>query len=180
MLAAVSYRYLLPALGGYLVRSDPPAHADAVVVLGGDYLGNRILKAGELVRQGFAPVALVGGAVAYEMRESDLAIAFATRHGYPASYFSSLPNETFSTGEEADRGIAELRRRHAQRADIVTSNYHTRRAGNIFRSKAHDLEFHIIAAPDPDFTPDGWWKNRQGRKILAMEWAKTVATWIGL
>ena len=50
--------------------------------------------------------------------------------------------------------------------DIVTSNYHTRRAGNIFRSKAHDLEFHIVAAPDRDFTPDGWWKNREGRKIL--------------
>lgn len=180
MFAAVSYRFLLPALGGYLVRADPPAHADAVVVLGGDFLGNRILKAGELVRQGFAPIALVGGGAAYDMRESDLAIAFAARHGYPASYFSSLPSETFSTAEEADRDIAELRRRHAHGADIVTSTYHTRRAGNIFRSKAHDLDFHIIAAPEPDFTPDGWWKNREGRKIFATEWMKTVATWVGL
>jgi uncharacterized SAM-binding protein YcdF (DUF218 family) len=62
----------------------------------------------------------------------------------------------------------------------VTSNYHTRRAGRIFRSKAPDLEIHMIAAPDRDFTPDGWWKTRQGQKVFLDEWIKTVATWFGL
>ncbi len=168
-------------MGSFLVRSDALVHADVIVVLAGDYAGNRILKAGELVRQGFAPVALVDGpGEAYGLYESDLAIPFAVKHGYPASYFVSFPNEARSTATEADSVIPELRRRKLHRIDIVTSDFHTRRAGNIFRSKAPDLEIHMIAAPDRDFTASGWWKTRDGQKVFATEWMKTVATWLGL
>ena len=115
-----------------------------------------------------------------DAHESDLAIQFAVRHGYPESYFVAVPNQARSTVAEADVMIAELRRLHAHRIDIVTSNYHTRRAGAIYRSKAPDLEFHVVSAPDRDFTPDGWWKTRDGRKVFAIEWMKTVATWLGM
>lgn len=152
--------------------------ADIVVVLAGDFFGNRILKGAELVRQGFAPKVLVSGpGEAYGLHECDLAIPFAVRHGYPESYFVPFPNEARSTATEADAIIPELRKRKMHTVDIVTSDYHTRRAGAIFRSKAPDLDLHIVAAPDRDFSPDGWWKNREGRKVFAMEWMKTVATW---
>jgi uncharacterized SAM-binding protein YcdF (DUF218 family) len=181
LLVVFSYRFWLAALGGYLVRSDPPAHADMIVVLGGDFFGNRILKAGELVRQGFASQALVSGTGdVYGLYEPDLEIAFAVRHGYPKSYFVSFPIEARSTQTEADQVVSELRQRHMRQIDIVTSNYHTRRAGRIFRSKAPDLEIHMIAAPDRDFTPDGWWKTREGQKVFLDEWMKTVARWFGL
>jgi hypothetical protein len=36
-----------------------------------------------------------------------------------------------------------------------------------------------VAAPDPSFTPDGWWKTRDGRKIFLLEWLKTTATALG-
>jgi len=151
------------------------------VVLAGDYTGYRILKAAELVRQGFAPHALVDGpGQAYGLHESDLAIPFAVRHGYPESYFIPFPNDARSTLDEATAVVPELRRRNWHRVDIVTSNFHTRRAGNIFRSKAPDLEIHMIASMDRDFTPDGWWKTREGRKVFATEWMKTVASWMGL
>jgi uncharacterized SAM-binding protein YcdF (DUF218 family) len=164
-----------------LVSSKAPAKADIIVVLAGDYAGNRILKAAELVRQGFAPQALIDGpSEAYGLHESDLAIAFAVRHGYPESYFVPFPNDARSTGAEADAVLAELRRRKLHRIDIVTSDFHTRRAGKIFRSKARDVEIHMVAAPDRDFTPDGWWKTREGKKVFATEWTKTVGTWLGL
>jgi uncharacterized SAM-binding protein YcdF (DUF218 family) len=164
-----------------LVSSKAPAKADIIVVLAGDYAGNRILKAAELVRQGFAPQALIDGpSQAYGLHESDLAIAFAVRHGYPESYFVPFPNDARSTGAEADAVLAELRRRKLHRIDIVTSDFHTRRAGKIFRSKARDVEIHMVAAPDRDFTPDGWWKTREGKKVFATEWTKTVGTWLGL
>jgi hypothetical protein len=38
----------------------------------------------------------------------------------------------------------------------------------------------MVAAPDLYFTPDGWWKNREGRKTFLLEWMKTVATWFGM
>ncbi len=59
-----------------------------IVVLAGDFSGNRILTAGDLVRRGFAPKALVSGPSGeYGLHETDLAIPFAVRHGYPESYF---------------------------------------------------------------------------------------------
>jgi uncharacterized SAM-binding protein YcdF (DUF218 family) len=181
LLGAVTSHFWLGALGGYLMRAEPPAHADLVVVLAGDFSGNRILTAGDLVRRGFAPKALVSGTSGeYGLHETDLAIPFAVRHGYPASYFVALPNDSHSTKAEADDVLAALEKQHARRIDIVTSTYHTRRAGNIYRAKAPGLEIHMVAAPDVYFTPDGWWKNREGRKTFLIEWMKTVATWLGM
>jgi uncharacterized SAM-binding protein YcdF (DUF218 family) len=152
-----------------------------IVVLAGDFSGNRILAAGDLVRRGFAPQALVSGpSGAYGLHESDLAIQFAVRHGYPESYFTALHNDARSTKAEADDVLAALNRLHARSIDIVTSNYHTRRAGNIYRAKAPGLEIHMLAAPDVYFTADGWWKDREARKTFLMEWMKTVATWLGM
>jgi uncharacterized SAM-binding protein YcdF (DUF218 family) len=76
--------------------------------------------------------------------------------------------------------IPELRKLNAHQVEIVTSNFHTRRAGNIYRSRAGDLVFHLVAAPDPNFSAGGWWKNREGRKTFLVEWEKTVATWLGM
>jgi hypothetical protein len=56
--------------------------------------GNRILTAGDLVRQGLAPKALISGpSEIYGQFESDLAIPFAVRRGYPASDFVALHGE---------------------------------------------------------------------------------------
>ena len=181
LLAVVTSGFWLAALGGYLVRAEPPVHADLIVVLAGDFSGNRILTAGDLVRRGFAPKVLVSGTSGeYGMHETDLAIPFAIRHGFPASYFVALPNDSHSTKAEADDVLAALRKWNAHRIDIVTSNYHTRRAGNIYRAKAPDLEIHMVAAPDLYFTPDGWWKDREGRKTFLLEWTKTVVAWFGM
>jgi len=171
----------MAALGGYLVRSESPASADIIVVLAGDFSGNRILKAGDLVRQGYAPKALVSGTSGeYGLHETDLAIPFAVRHGYPESYFVAFPNDARSTWEEASDVLADLNKRNAHRIDIVTSDYHTRRAGNIYRALAPGLEIHMVAAPDLNFSPDGWWKNREGRKTFLLEWMKTVSSWFGM
>ncbi len=97
-----AYPLWFATLGSFLVSADEPAPADMVVVLAGDSSGNRILKAAELVKRGFAPKALVSGpATFYGLYESDLAIPFAERAGYPASYFIAVPNKSRSTGEEA-------------------------------------------------------------------------------
>ncbi|MGA2879010.1 MAG: YdcF family protein [Bryobacteraceae bacterium] len=171
----------MAALGHYLVRAESPVAADMIVVLGGDFSGNRILTAADLVRRGFATKVLVSGTSGeYGLHETDLAIPFAVRHGYPASYFVALPNDARSTKDEAAEILRALSRRNVHRIDIVTSDYHTRRAGNIYRAQAPGLEIHVVAAPDLYFTPDGWWHNREGRKTFLLEWMKTVATWFGM
>ena len=42
-------------MGVWLVRDAAPVHADIAVVLGGDAYGHRILRAADLVKQGFVP-----------------------------------------------------------------------------------------------------------------------------
>ena len=181
LLALVTAHFWLEGLGSYLVRAEPPVRADMIVVLAGDFSGNRVLTAGDLVRRGFAPKALISGpSGAYGMYESELAIRFAVSHGFPESYFIPLPNDSRSTRDEAGDVLTALNQRHVQRIDIVTSDFHTRRAGNIFRARAPGLEIHMVAAPDQYFSVDGWWKTRDGRKTFLLEWLKTMASWFGM
>jgi uncharacterized SAM-binding protein YcdF (DUF218 family) len=180
-LLAVSQSIWMPALGRFLVRAGEPCRADIIVVLAGDSYGHRILKGGELVRQGFASQALVSGPQGnYGYHECDLAIPFAARHGYPAEWFIRFPNAANSTREEAQVVMEELRRRNVRGFLLVTSDYHTRRAGGIFRALARGMEVHVVAARDEHFRADRWWQTRPGRKAFAFEWLKTLSDWVGL
>jgi uncharacterized SAM-binding protein YcdF (DUF218 family) len=181
LLAFVFRSAIFRGLGEFLVVSEAPEKADIAVVLAGDAAGNRVLKAGELVREGYAPQALVSGpAGVYGFFECDLAIQYAEKKGFPASYFIAFPNRTRSTKEEAAAVVPELRRRGVHTVLLVTSNYHTRRALGIYRTTAPDIRFISIAAPDAYFSPDRWWKEREGRKTFAFEWMKTVTEWVGM
>lgn len=171
----------LAGLGRFLVRADRPARADLAVVLGGDTYGHRVLKAAELVKQGYVPKALVSGPNGfYGFHECDLAIPFAVRKGYPQDWFIGFPNTARSTEQEANQILPELRRRGIHNFLLVTSDYHTRRAGGIFRAAGKDFQIRVIAAPDEYYTADSWWHSRNARKIWFIEWTKTLATLIGL
>ncbi len=181
VLAAATHSWWLTGLGRLLVRDEGPAHADIAVVLAGDYSGHRILRAAELVKQGYVPQVLVSGPnMMYGSYECDLAIPFAVQRGYPESWFIRAPNEARSTREEAAAILPDLRRRGVHRFLLVTSDYHTARAARIYRAAASDLEVRVVAAPDEYFTPGGWWHNREGRKIFLVEWMKTVANALGM
>jgi len=181
LLALVFHTQILGAMGAYLVQAVPPQKADAALVLAGDGWGNRMLTAAQLVRDGFVPKVLVSGPDgAYGLHECDLAIPFAVKHGYPESYFVHMEHSARSTVTEAQAVLPMIRRMGIHRLIVVTSNFHTHRAGAIFRKLAPDLTILIVAAPDENFTPDGWWHNREAQKTFVVEWEKTVANWIGL
>ena len=178
---AAGHSWWLTACGRMLVNVQPPAKADIAVVLAGDYYGHRILKGAELVRQGYVAHALVSGPEgAYGHHECDLAVAFAVQHGYPKEWFIAFPHAANSTGEEAQVIVPELRRRGVHSFLLITSNFHTARAGRIFRRHTAGLEMRVVEAPDEWFRLEDWWKNRQGRKIFYFEWSKTVASALGM
>jgi uncharacterized SAM-binding protein YcdF (DUF218 family) len=180
-IAVIFHSQILGALGGYLVEEDAPQKADAAVVLAGDSWGNRILTAAQLARDGYVPKVLVSGPDGdYGLYESALAIPFAVKHGYPESYFVAVDHEARSTSAEAMALLPEIRREGIRRLLLVTSNFHTRRAGRIFRAAAPDLTIFVVAAPDRNFTPGRWWRNREGQKTFVTEWEKTIAGWFGI
>jgi uncharacterized SAM-binding protein YcdF (DUF218 family) len=174
----------LPAFGYALVHDEAPAKADIAVVLAGDFYGHRIVKAGELVRNGFVPLVLVSGpAGAYGLHECDLAIPFAVLQGFPAEWFVAFPNQAHSTREEAAGILKELQRRNVKSFLLVTSDYHSARARRIFlaaeRASGIGPQIRTVASPDEFFAPDSWWRNREGQKVAFLEWSKTIATVFG-
>jgi len=180
-LAWATHAWWLAGVGRLLIHDDGPARADIAVVLAGDYYGNRILRAAELVKQGYVPKVLVSGPhMLYGQYECDLAIPFAVKHGCPESWFVRAPNEGHSTREEAAMILADLRRRGVHRFLLVTSDYHTARAARIYRRAGPDLEMRVVAAPDEYFRPDSWWRDREARKIVLIEWLKTAANVVGM
>lgn len=180
-LLVATHALWLRALGNSLVRVDEPVHADAAVVLAGDGYGYRVLRAAELARQGFTPKVVVSGPYGmYGLYECDLAIDFAVRKGYSRDWFLRAPHGALSTVEEADVLVKGLRRMGVRRYLLVTSNYHTARAGRIFRSRTPEMDVRVVAAPDKYFDPDHWWTDREGRKRFLMEFQKTVASFAGM
>lgn len=163
-----------------MVRAEAPSKADMVVVIGGDYKGNRIMKGAELVRQGYAPKVLASGSgEMYGSFESDLEVGYAVRHGYPLSSFISLEVPVLSTVEEARVVTAKLRELGVHKYLLVTSDFHTARAGRVFRRAAPDLEEHTISAPDPYWNNGRWWTTREGRKLWLYEALKTMTDPLG-
>lgn len=169
----------MAAAAGFLVESDPLQKADAIVVLGGDEFGDRILTAAELQRKGYAPFVVVSGPPTLIGHQSDLSIEYARRKGYPTSIFHAAENDLNSTRSEA-RFLGQYLKQHdIRKILLVTSNYHTRRAGKLMRGENPRLDVIVVPSPDPFFTPYTWWQTRTGEKLFLYEWLKTIATALG-
>ncbi len=176
----VTHEFWLRQAGEFLIKAETPQRADMGVVLAGDWRGNRVLKGGELVRKGFVPAVLVDGPPQhYGNAESDLAVAFAVARGFPESYFIRFPMPASSTDEEARIVVDELRRRGCKSFLLITSDFHTRRAGRIFRKYIGDLKMTVVSARDDSFRDGLWWDTREGRKTFAFEFMKTVTEPLG-
>ena len=175
----------LGALGSALVHDEGVGKAEIAVVLAGDCWGNRLIKGAELVRQGYVPLVLVSGPPGfYGVNEADAAIHFAIVRGYPAQWFIPVYHTALSTRDEAIAVLDALQQRHIQSALVVTSDYHTGRAGRIFRDverrRGGGPKLRMVASGDRFFSAGGWWHNREGRKTAFMEWAKTLASVFGI
>jgi uncharacterized SAM-binding protein YcdF (DUF218 family) len=186
LLAVASVLYffsepILWKLGSLLVLSEPPQKADLIEVPGGDYAGNRILKACELLRAGYAPKAFVTGeSMFYGVHESKLAIDFAGTRGCPPNFFLSSDYPAVSTFSELKDLITRLPAMGVHKVLLVTSPSHTARATRVFRRLAPNLEIHTVASFDPKWNNGYWWKTREGRKVWFFESVKTIADYLGI
>lgn len=167
--------------GSALVEDDGAAKADAILVLGGDGFGTRILRAAELEKDGYSSRVLVSGPTNLLGHESDETIVYASRKGYPASMFEAipLPENVASTRAEAGYLGQQLKAEGITSIDLVTSNFHTRRAAWLWRKENPWLRINVVPAPDRDFSPESWYKSREGQKTFLLEWTKTISSHLG-
>lgn len=172
---------LLQAAGGFLVATEVPEAADVIVVLGGDSNGVRAIQGCNLLKQKFAPqLWMSGNQNFFGQNESEAARDFVVARGCEASQVVALKQPVDSTRDEAVLIGRRLREQGAKSCLLVTSNYHTRRTGRIFRVTNPDIQFRVVAAPNPDFPVHEWWRHRYSQRIFLNEWMKTVAYLVGL
>ena len=172
---------LLITAAEYLVQTDTPRKADVIIVLGGDASGARIMQGCKLLMDGFADQLWASGSnLFYGKAEGDLAVDFATAKGCPPAKMMALHNVVDSTRDEAVAIGKMMQDRGFHRYLLVTSNFHTRRSGRVFRAASPNLEAIVVAAEDDEFPVDRWWQMRHSRKTFFYEWVKTLGYWVGM
>jgi uncharacterized SAM-binding protein YcdF (DUF218 family) len=173
-----------------LIAQRPPTeHVDAAIVLQGSVLGEKVRTAGamHLLEQG-----TVERVVLSVPRESywGQSIPAVARPYLERTFGPVLAAhlDFCETGDQVDSTIEEMQalapciRQHQWHSIvIVTSKFHTRRAGMIWKKLAKqnpDLRVSIVGVDDPEFQQP-WWRHRQSAKIFVMEFTKLVWTECG-
>lgn len=166
---------LAHAVGAFLVREDALEPADAIVVLGGD-ARHRAPHGAALYQKGLAPVILaVGGtdpnSAATQARKTERALL---RLGVPADAILVAGQYEASTLQEARATADYALDRSWHRVIVVTSPYHTWRAGQMFASILHPLNIDVqrAAASDDPFDQQRWWADPRQRRQVRNEYLK--------
>ncbi len=163
-------------MGAVLVNSQAPEKADVVLVLAGDSAGQRLGEGVQLVKDGYAPKLLISGPFKiYGVQDSILAAQYAQRMGLRSDQVIPILLDYLSTTEESRTVVPLLRQMGVHKYLLVTSPYHTARAGRVFRRVGPDLQFRTVVAPDPKWCGGYWWTQRECQKTWLLEATKNVA-----
>lgn len=168
----------------WLDNPDAPAQSDAILVLAGSY--QRPIHAGDLYRQGFAPLVYVSvvvpdpaaaplAALGVKLVPKEETYEQTLRaKGVPADRILRLGSKSLSTVDEA----YELRKRFAGKPAkvlVVTSPFHVRRARMIFTDalQGSGIAVAVVATPQESF-PDRWWSSQDAAREVLLEWTKIL------
>jgi uncharacterized SAM-binding protein YcdF (DUF218 family) len=158
--------------GSYLVI-NAPQRSDVMVVLAGGGGSSRFLQAVRLQKMGYAPLILVDaetGAEFYGKSEADLVLDYLRSTNQTGTLV--CPTTSDSTFSEAADVRRCMRRTGASSAIIVTSDFHTRRALEIFRKRLPQYEWSAAASSAPANAAEQYWKHRWWAKTVIDEWEK--------
>ncbi|MBE0673715.1 MAG: YdcF family protein [Bacteroidales bacterium] len=176
--------------GYWLVKEDNPGHADALILLMGDFPG-RVMHAADLYKNGKA-----GGLIivkesmgAYKLleergieieRSSEQARRSAVALGIPEDSITVLPGDARSTLEESlvIRNYM-MQTPIADTVILVSSSYHMRRASMIFRAAFRNLEQPVYVGSSPGaythFNAGRWWREKEDIQAVVSEYVKIAS-----
>ena len=188
------YAPILTAIGSFIVNDENPVRSDAIVVLnsGVEYYP-RLIESASLYNRGFAQKIVING-----NRKTDVLRALEKKgfeaccpwyenslrilslYGVPrGSVIQISAEDAYDTISEAEAVGNELVSKGLKRIIITTSQYHSRRAGFIWKKIFKNrLSVCTIPAKTDPYTPNAWWKEgRQIRWVLAEYGAWFYYTW---
>jgi uncharacterized SAM-binding protein YcdF (DUF218 family) len=177
-------------LGRWLVREDPLAHADAIVVLSGS-VPYRAEGASDVYRQGYAPEIWITRPASSARALTAMGIHFIgdeeynrevlVHDGVPPAAIRILPNEIVDTQQEVEEISGEMRDERKSTVIVVTSAEHTRRVRALWRRLAGPNQKAIVRAASEDpFDRDHWWRNTHDAYAVVREILGLLNAWGGL
>jgi hypothetical protein len=165
----------LAAKAGSFLIVDAPRRSDAILVLAGE-TDKRPQRALELLSKGYGRRVVLdvpNNAKLYEFTQIELAQRYI--HDLPqGSAISICAIYGLSTKDEAKEAERCLQREDAKSVLIVTSDFHTRRALEIFRREFPGVEFCVAAARNDEGFGIQWWTHRQWAKTFVDEWLRLI------
>jgi hypothetical protein len=165
----------LAARAGSFLVIDAPVRSDVILVLAGE-TEQRPKRALELLGQHYGKRVILdvpANVTIYEFTQIQLAQRYIQDLPQP-ELIGICPIEGLST--KAESGDAEkcLQREGAKNVLIVTSDFHTRRALDIFRHELPGYRFSIAAAHNAEGFGTKWWTHRQWAKTFFDEWIRLL------
>jgi hypothetical protein len=166
---------ILSAKAGSFLIIDAPQPSDAILVLAGE-TDKRPQRALELLSQGYGKRIVLdvpNNAKLYEFTQTQLAQKYIQDLPQAASV-SICPIDGLSTKDESKDAEKCLQREGARHVLIVTSDFHTRRALDVFRREFPGHEYSVAAARNDEGFGSRWWTHRQWAKTFVDEWLRLI------
>lgn len=163
------------ANAGRLLVVDAPQPSDVILVLAGE-TDRRPARALQLLQQGYGRRVVMdvpAEAKIYDSSQLQLAEKYVQELPQAAS-IRICPIEGLSTREESHEAEKCLAGEPGSRILIVTSEFHTRRALDIFRHEVRGKSFSVAVARDEAQFGTRWWTHRQWAKTCMDEWLKML------
>jgi uncharacterized SAM-binding protein YcdF (DUF218 family) len=173
--------------GYWLIATGPlPQQAQVAIVLSGSVKGFMARRAGgmQLLQSGVVSQLAIDVPSTNEWMQPMVPVAqhyFSTQYGPElASRVVICPLDADSTIGEAQRFRKYIQQNHWHTMIVVTSNYHTRRAGIIWRKvyagAQPPYQIVVTGVDDPEYDPAHYWRRRIFAKVWLLESAKLFWT----
>jgi uncharacterized SAM-binding protein YcdF (DUF218 family) len=176
--------------GRWLIRQDPLAKADEIVVLSGA-MPARAEEAAKVFQLGYAPIVwvslptsprdeLTAMGIPYS-GEEDYSREVLVHQGVPAADIRIFAQPIVNTENEIEEISGQMRRDGKTSAIIVTSAQHTRRVRALWTKIAgSDLRLVVHIAPQDPFDANHWWRNSRDTFSVVREYLGLLNAWLGL
>lgn len=173
---------ILLGLGSWLIREDARISADAIVVLSGEP-AERSQAGAALFREGLASRIITTGSgvnpslasLGIGIQDADLGRRALMRLGIDSAAVTALPLGS-STLEEAQALTGYAQQQGLKRIILVTSKFHTRRTGKVFRavSAGSGITYTVLGAAPDEYDTGRWWESEKGLLFVNNEYIKLI------
>jgi uncharacterized SAM-binding protein YcdF (DUF218 family) len=181
--------YVFVNAGNWLVVEDELHKADAIVVLMGSP-GDRILESKDIYSNSYSNKIIFFEDYdpwRKELKAKGIILpndaikskSIALQLGIPDSVVTIVPGNANSTYDEAKTFLAYLNKNtEIESIILISSSYHMRRAGIIFRNELaqcnHKVKIILSPSKYTEFNAKNWYSDRQSRKIVVFEYIKLL------